>query len=74
MMTLEVRVSNFVAQRLYEKYEFKPVGIRKGYYSDNREDAAIMSTSPIDTEEYELRFRSVQHASESRWGEICILS
>ena len=52
VMTLEVRVSNFIAQRLYEKYDFKSVGIRKAYYSDNREDAAIMTTSPIDTDDY----------------------
>jgi len=39
---LEVRVSNSAAQRLYEKYGFKNVGIRKNYYSDNGEDAYIM--------------------------------
>lgn len=41
-MTLEVRTSNVVAQSLYKKYGFKPGGIRKEYYSDNREDAIIM--------------------------------
>jgi [ribosomal protein S18]-alanine N-acetyltransferase len=41
-MTLEVRVSNTVAQRLYEKYGFETVGVRKGYYTDNGEDANIM--------------------------------
>lgn len=41
-MTLEVRVSNEVAQRLYYKMGFKPAGIRKAYYSDNNEDALIM--------------------------------
>jgi len=41
-MTLEVRVSNERAQRLYRKYGFAPSGIRPGYYSDNREDALIM--------------------------------
>lgn len=41
-MTLEVRVSNLVAQRLYIKKGFKPAGVRKGYYSDNQEDALIM--------------------------------
>jgi len=40
-MTLEVRVSNVVAQNLYKKYGFKSVGIRKGYYED-KEDAMIM--------------------------------
>ncbi|RDY25297.1 ribosomal-protein-alanine N-acetyltransferase [Romboutsia weinsteinii] len=41
-MTLEVRVSNIVAQNLYKKYGFKMAGIRKEYYSDNKEDAIIM--------------------------------
>lgn len=41
-MTLEVRVSNRVAQNLYEKFGFRSVGVRKGYYSDNQEDALIM--------------------------------
>jgi [ribosomal protein S18]-alanine N-acetyltransferase len=41
-MTLEVRVTNHVAQKLYEKYGFERVGVRKGYYTDNREDALIM--------------------------------
>lgn len=41
-MTLEVRVSNLVAQNLYKKFGFKFSGIRKEYYSDNKEDAIIM--------------------------------
>jgi len=41
-MTLEVRVSNERAQRLYERLGFEPAGIRPGYYSDNNEDALIM--------------------------------
>lgn len=41
-MTLEVRVSNTKAQNLYKKYGFVGVGIRKGYYTDNLEDALIM--------------------------------
>ncbi|MDP1509742.1 ribosomal protein S18-alanine N-acetyltransferase [Paenibacillus sp. CMAA1739] len=41
-MTLEVRVTNRIAQGLYEKKGFKPAGVRKGYYSDNNEDAVIM--------------------------------
>jgi len=40
--TLEVRVSNDGAIRLYEKLGFEPRGIRRGYYTDNREDALIM--------------------------------
>lgn len=41
-MTLEVRVSNEIAQQLYMKLGFTKAGIRKGYYSDNNEDAMIM--------------------------------
>ena len=39
LATLEVRVSNSVAQNLYRKYEFEEVGRRKRYYRDNGEDA-----------------------------------
>ena len=70
VMTLEVRVSNFIAQRLYEKYAFESVGIRKGYYSDNREDAAIMTSCPIDTEEYQRKFEGLQESYRQRRGEI----
>ena len=40
--TLEVRVSNEVAIHLYESLGFTGSGIRRGYYTDNREDALIM--------------------------------
>jgi ribosomal-protein-alanine N-acetyltransferase len=46
-LTLEVRVSNLAAQRLYEKYGFRRTGVRRRYYSDNNEDALIMSTERI---------------------------
>ena len=42
MMSLEVRVTNTVAQNLYRKLEFQDGGIRKGYYTDNGEDALVM--------------------------------
>jgi [ribosomal protein S18]-alanine N-acetyltransferase len=41
-ITLEVRVTNIVAQNLYRKYGFENGGIRKGYYTDNQEDALVM--------------------------------
>ena len=44
--TLEVRVSNLVAIELYEKLGFERQGIRRGYYTDNREDALIMWRDP----------------------------
>jgi ribosomal-protein-alanine N-acetyltransferase len=45
--TLEVRLSNLPARRLYEKYGFRPVGLRPRYYSDDHEDALIMTTEPL---------------------------
>jgi ribosomal-protein-alanine N-acetyltransferase len=41
-MTLEVRQSNAIAQALYEKVGFVAAGVRRGYYTDNNEDAVIM--------------------------------
>jgi len=46
--TLEVRPTNIGARRLYEKYGFKVVGVRPRYYSDNNEDALIMTTDSLD--------------------------
>ena len=40
--TLEVRVSNVGAISLYERFGFRTKGVRRGYYTDNREDALIM--------------------------------
>ena len=49
--TLEVRVSNTGAIRLYEQLGFEARGIRRGYYTDNREDALIMWRDPESTEQ-----------------------
>jgi ribosomal-protein-alanine N-acetyltransferase len=45
--TLEVRVSNEAAIKLYETLGFRARGIRRGYYTDNREDALIMWRDPV---------------------------
>jgi ribosomal-protein-alanine N-acetyltransferase len=45
---LEVRAGNLTAQSLYEKYEYRVAGLRKGYYRDNGEDALIMEVRPLD--------------------------
>ncbi|NQY81407.1 MAG: ribosomal protein S18-alanine N-acetyltransferase [Candidatus Caenarcaniphilales bacterium] len=55
-LTLEVRISNIKAQKLYEKYNFKHQGIRKRYYEDNHEAALILWTENINTEEYQKLF------------------
>jgi ribosomal-protein-alanine N-acetyltransferase len=48
LLTLEVRVSNDLAQNLYRKYGFEVMGRRKGYYHDNGEDAYMMGITPLD--------------------------
>lgn len=60
-ITLEVRVSNHVAQSLYRKHDFQEVGLRKRYYHDNNEDALIMTTPPTD----EAAFQAAHAASKS---------
>lgn len=59
-MTLEVRVSNVVAQNLYLKYGFEARGTRKRYYTDNNEDALIMWTGDITLPEYQHRLRHLR--------------
>jgi ribosomal-protein-alanine N-acetyltransferase len=59
-VTLEVRVSNYVAQNLYRKYGFSQVSVRRRYYSDNHEDAFVMSTENITTDAYQERFTDLR--------------
>jgi ribosomal-protein-alanine N-acetyltransferase len=51
VVTLEVRLSNAGARRLYQRFGFRPVGVRPRYYSDNGEDALIMTTDRLDAPE-----------------------
>lgn len=60
--TLEVRVSNGAAQQLYLKYGFDKVGLRKAYYSDNNEDAFIMTTPPLNSGQYQEKLRRLHAA------------
>jgi len=50
--TLEVRRGNVPAIKLYQLFGFQIEGIRKGYYSDNHEDALIMWLNMLDTNRY----------------------
>lgn len=56
-ITLEVRVSNVAAIGLYEKYSFKSLGTRKGYYQNNNEDALIMWTENIFWDKFKLKYQ-----------------
>jgi ribosomal-protein-alanine N-acetyltransferase len=63
--TLEVRLSNLPARRLYEKYGFKPVGLRPHYYSDDREDALVMTTDPLSERSMTERVARLREALDA---------
>jgi ribosomal-protein-alanine N-acetyltransferase len=60
VVTLEARASNHSAQALYAKYGFKTVGIRRRYYTDNSEDAVIMTTDKISSPGYQALLRELE--------------
>jgi [ribosomal protein S18]-alanine N-acetyltransferase len=64
-LTLEVRASNIGAQKLYEKYGFRPAGVRRRYYSDNNEDAIIMWTDRLKDRSVRERLAKLRAALES---------
>ena len=68
--TLEVRLSNLAARRLYEKYGFRPVGIRPRYYSDNQEDALIMTTEPLAGAAMRERIAAAPRGARRRAGAV----
>ena len=72
VVTLECRVSNAVALRLYEKYGFERVGIRSRYYSDDHEDAYALSVSDIGMASYERRFERLRDEHRQRRGEYAL--
>ncbi len=66
MVTLEVRVSNTVAQNLYRKYGFEIMGRRPRYYRDNDEDANLMTVDHVNTAAYQQRLGELRAALEDR--------
>ena len=58
-ISLEVRVTNWAAQRLYGRFGFRPVGVRKNYYQEVNEDALVMWTDDVRTPEYTRLLRSM---------------
>jgi len=73
LVTLEVRVSNDAAIRLYEKYGFEQVGRRPRYYSDNHEDADILTANAVTTSNYTNRFSRLREEHRARYGEFDVL-
>ncbi len=58
--TLEVRASNSTGLNLYRKYRFRQVATRKHYYSDNGEDAVIMTTPSLVSAEYQEHLAALE--------------
>lgn len=67
VITLEVRLSNTAAQELYQKYGFTKRGVRGGYYTDNREDAVIMTTDTLTSAPFQGQFQLLKRAYAGRW-------
>lgn len=63
--TLEVRLSNLPARRLYEQFGFRPVGLRPRYYNDNGEDALIMTTDPLEDQPMRQRIARLRAAIDA---------
>ncbi len=71
-VTLEVRVTNTIAQRLYRKFGFETEGVRPRYYSDNQEDALIMWSRRLDLSEYQDRLAAIRSEAVARVKPIAI--
>jgi len=65
-VSLEVRVTNWRAQRLYARFGFRPVGIRRNYYAELREDALIMWTDDIRSEAFARRLDLIERELPER--------
>lgn len=61
-VSLEVRVTNWAAQRMYGQFGFRPIGVRKNYYQEINEDALVMWTDDIRTAEYTRALREIAGA------------
>jgi ribosomal-protein-alanine N-acetyltransferase len=68
LVTLEVRASNTDAQSLYAKYGFVQVGLRRGYYTDNREDGVLMTIEAVTSAPAQANLRQLKQAHARRWG------
>jgi [ribosomal protein S18]-alanine N-acetyltransferase len=69
-VTLECRVSNTAAQALYLKYGFTRAGIRKRYYTDNGEDALIMTTPPFTDPAFQSQLEELRRQYTERYGKV----
>ncbi|TXG86676.1 MAG: ribosomal-protein-alanine N-acetyltransferase [Thermomicrobiales bacterium] len=74
MVTLEVRISNEGAIRLYEKYGFSVHGVRPRYYSDNGEDAYLMWSPSLRDSDYLQHLEALRHDLVERLSGVLAVS
>jgi len=67
IITLEVRASNTAAQSLYGKYGFARVGLRRGYYQDDKEDAVLMTVESPSSARFQTLLKRLKRAHNRRW-------
>ncbi len=68
IMSLEVRVSSLGPQALYEKYGFRKIRTRRGYYTDDGEDALVMQTERIISPAFQAEFQRLKQAHAEKWA------
>ena len=68
LITLEVRASNTAALSLYRRYGFTVIGLRRGYYSDNKEDAVVMAVEDIGSTSFQACLNQLNQAHSRKWG------
>jgi [ribosomal protein S18]-alanine N-acetyltransferase len=64
-ISLEVRVTNRVAQSMYEKFGFEVAGVRRGYYVETHEDALVMIVRDADSTDYRLLLERIRKDIDS---------
>ena len=67
-VSLEVRVSNWGAQRLYGRFGFRPVGVRKNYYQETNEDALIMWVDDVHSADYQDLLERLARQASASWN------
>ena len=65
-VTLEVRASNYGAMALYEKLGFKVIGRRRGYYTDDGEDAVVMWSDSLMAPAFQERYEAIRQEVQER--------
>ncbi len=69
-VALEVRPSNPRARAIYERFGFRQVGVHRAYYANNGEDALVMLTPDLDTDEQRGRLETVRAELGARFEDV----